>query len=199
MPKTRLINDDRDAITRAIIAHKFDPVFAALDAEAAALAIEARHIAYGDFLRVMDKAPKGAFHTAGSMRVAVGGKRVSLSFGLLVAHRVFADHEYGDALALPDSDPFGARVMAHAEARKTAAAEKEALSRTTRAMLGNFTTFDDLVEAWPEAQRFVTEQWRARGTYVASVPMIAIASLTAALDLPPEDAQTIGAAQPVAA
>lgn len=202
MSKTRLVNADREVITAAIIAHKFDPLFEANRKEQHALALEARTVAYGDFLKTMDRAPKGAFGTSSTIKVAVGGKKIGLSFGAMTQHRCFYSQSYNSepAVSLPETDPFGQRVLANAEAAEALKSERGNLKSSTRALLDNVSSFDALIEAWPEAGKFITAQWRARGTYIANVPMIAIAKLTEALDLPPDDdAQPLGTAEPVAA
>src|SRR5581483_4114736 len=142
MPKTRLYNPDRDAITRAILAHRFDPVFANLDQAGNRLADEVRRRAYGAFLKTMESAPKGAFATTSAIRVNVAGKKIGLSFGPKAEERIFYAHQYGELLSLPDTDDLGQRVLANAEAKEAAKKERDTLKQTTRAMLENFTTFD---------------------------------------------------------
>jgi hypothetical protein len=186
MAKTRLRNDDRETIREAIIDHKFSPIEAALAAEAAALAIKARTRAYGDFAKVMDAAPAGAFDTTATVYVTVGGKRVGLAAGGQM--RVFYAHRNGhnEALRLTDAEPLGVKIMDWASRSEANRTERQHLRRQVLATLSAFNTFDDLKAGWPEAERFITERWRTRPDYAANVPAVQIASLTAALDLPPE-------------
>lgn len=193
MAKTRLFKADRQAICRAIIEHKFSPIEAALLVEENALAAEARVVAYGKHLKVIEDLPNGALPTSSSVSVTVDGGRHTLYFG---AHgygsdkiycRVFDAHEYNPILSLLGDDPFGARVKDWALRVKAVSEERTLLDRRTYATLDRFTTFDALIEAWPEANKFITECWRARPGYVAALPAVVMSELSSALDLPPDD------------
>lgn len=194
MPKTRLYKADRDAICRAIIEHKFSPIEAALLVEENALANEAREIAYDKHLKAIEALPNGAFPTKMSVNVTVEGQRYALYFGghawgpNAVQRRVFEAHNYSPILQLTDDDPFGARVKDWAQRGVATKAERELLDRRTGATLSRFSTFDALIEAWPEANKFITERCRQRPTYVAGLPAVVMSELSSALDLPPDDA-----------
>jgi hypothetical protein len=189
MPKTRLLIADREAIRDAIIDHKFTPLQEALAVEEAALADEARRIAYGPYLRTVEKAPEGAFGLRSDVRVNVGGKRIQLAFApdYSATRRVFSAHRNEDILAVPDGDAFGARVLDYAERKEVARKQRGDLYRSTFATLAAFRTFEDLLVAWPEAASFVRPRLESRPEYEANVPAVVLADLTAALDLPPED------------
>jgi hypothetical protein len=191
MAKTRLTKYDREQICAAIIAHKFDPIEASLVAEENALAIQARAKAYGDYLSVIDAAPKGAFCEDDSIDLNVGGRRIRLRFGASyeVRARIFAEHRNGYILSLPETDKFGAKALSLAERKEASRSERAELKRTLMATLGGFNSFDDLQAGWPEADRFIVARWQARGEYAPAVPAIAIRDLSVALDLPPDAAE----------
>lgn len=186
MAKTRLTNADRDNIREAVIHHKFAPIEANLLAEEHALAIKARIKAYGDFLAVMEGAPKGAFVEESQVRVNVGGRKIYLNFGGEV--RVFAkDGRYdGYLLSAPETDALGAKILDHAIREEQSKQDKNKLRANVKGTLAAFTTFDDLLAGWPEADKFITARWRTRPDYSANVPAVAIRDLSTALDLPPE-------------
>lgn len=187
MAKTRLRNDDRDAIRDAIVNHKFKPLQAALNAEEAALAIKVRARAYGTFTKTMDGAPQDAFPTARGLSVNIDGKRLRPQGAAEM--RIFYGHQYASqiALTLSDADPLAVEIMDHAGRAEALRNERRTLENQVRATLAAFHTFDDLQRDWPEADAFITARWRQRPDYVANVPAVQIAQLTAALDLPPED------------
>jgi hypothetical protein len=189
MAKTRLRNDDRDAIRYAIIDHKFKPLDAALDAEGTALALKARAKAYGDFATVMDNAPQGAFDTASSISVNVAGKRISLPFKAEARAFYSHRHSYQEALTLTEADRLAVQIMAWANQGEALKAERRTLNDQVRGTLSAFHTFDDLQRDWPEADAFITARWRTRPEYSSSVPAVRLAALTSALDLPPEVAE----------
>jgi hypothetical protein len=185
MAKTRLRNDDRDAIQNAIIEQKFGPIEASLKSEGEALALKVRARAYGDFVRVIDGAPAGAFPREHGLSVVVDGKRVALpTSGPLL---VFYTHRnaYNEMLSVSDADPMGARIMDWAERKEKARSERRKLASQVAGTLAAFRTFDDLQRGWPEADAFITARWRTRPEYAANVPAVQISALTAALDLPP--------------
>lgn len=187
MPKTRMTNADREAIRDAVLAHKFTPIEAARRTEENALAKQVRARVYGDFLSVMEAAPEGAFRTSSDLRVNVGGKHFRLRFGGAGERvRIWHTHEYDPALAVPDTDKLGARIAAWADASEAARSERSDLRYKVGATLGSFRHFEDAQSGWPEADRFITEQWRKRCHFVPGLPAVAISDLTAALDLPPE-------------
>lgn len=205
MPKTRLYKADREAICRAIIEHKFSPIEAALLVEENALANEAREIAYDKHLKVIETLPNGAFPTKISVRVTVEGEHYALYFGGriggpdAVRRRVFEAHEYSPILQMTDDAPFGARVKDWAQRGVGTKAERELLTRRTDATLSRFSTFDALIEAWPEANKFIAERWRTRPAYVAALPAVVMSELSSALDLPPDDDESTSAAPQSAA
>lgn len=187
MAKTRLRNDDREAIRNAIISHKFKPLEAALAAEANALAIKVRAKAYGPFAKTIDSAPEGAFPTKRTFHVNVGGKKIGVEADGQM--RCFHAHYYGSdpLLAVTDADPLGAAVMDWATRKEALTAERDTLREQVRGTLAAFNTFDDLQRDWPEADRFIVARWQTRPEYAANVPAVQIASLTVALDLPPDE------------
>lgn len=192
MAKTRLTNADREAIRDAILAHKFTPIEAGLRAEENALALQARAKAYGSYLKTMEAAPSGAFPEQANIDLNLGGRRLRIAFGAdyTTRCRVFDAHAHGGyILSLPDGDEFGGKVLSWAERREAAKVARSELRGKLGGTLSAFTTFDDLVKAWPEAESFVRERWAMRPDYAANVPAIQLTDLTAALDLPPEVAE----------
>jgi hypothetical protein len=189
MPKTRLLIADREAIRDAIIAHKFEPIEAGLGAEEYALADEARRIAYGPYIKTIEAAPAGAFPESANVHVNVGGKSILLKFGesWRVQRRVFAKHDSGYIVAVPEDDAYGARVVGWAERRDQAKASRADLRRSIAGTLAAFRSFEDLLIAWPEAATFIRPRLESRPEYEANVPAVVLADLTTALDLPPED------------
>lgn len=189
MTKTRMTKYDRHAIRQAILEHKFIPVEAALLAEENALAIQARAKAYGDYLKVIDAAPAGAFAEEDDANLNVGGSRIRLRFGAdyKITARVFSAHARDTMLALRDSDPLAVKIMGWAHRAEEARRARGDLQAKLTGTLGAFRTFDDLLAGWPEASTFITERWRISGEYVASVPAVTLQELSAALDLPPEE------------
>lgn len=193
MPKTRLTHDDRQAIREAIIAHKYKPIDAAHAATEAALAEELRVKLCGDYLKTMEKAPKGAFPTTNSLVVEIDGKRRHLSFGGKypdqVYHRVFSEH-YSTGTAWKtraEGEPLALKIVAWMDAVEATKSERSNLISITRATLDGFRTFDDLLDGWPDASRFITEVWRRRGAYLPpQLPAVVLADLSAKLDLPPD-------------
>lgn len=189
--KNALLASDRASILKAILAHKFDPLFAAASAAEGKLAVEARKIAYGGYVRKIDAAPEGAFCEARSVEVTSQGRRFSLGFGgqegSRVTKRVFYQHRgYEPIISVLAGDEFGDRVAAHAEALEAIRKERRDLEKTVTGTLARYRTFEALLSAWPDAAKFVTERLVARGAYVASVPAVAFEDLSAKLDLPPE-------------
>lgn len=192
MAKTRLLNADRDVIEAAILAHRFDPLDAAYLAEENALAIKIRAKVYGDFLPTMEAAPAGAFPENNAIRVNVDGRRILLSFGdsYRTVARVWNKHTGGgEILSGPSSNALLAKVLDWANRREATKRERNALKYSVRATLASFTTFEGLVEGWPEAASFANTQWKARGSFVPSLPAVKLQELSAALDLPPEVAE----------
>lgn len=191
MAKTRLTNADREAIRDAIIAHKFTPIEAALLAEENALAVQARVKAYGDYLKVIEAAPKGAFAEDSDVTANIGGRRIRLRFGAdyRTTARVFSAHLRDFMLNLPDTDGFAAKVVEWAERAETARTQRSDLRNKLIGTLNAFRTFEDLQKGWPEADAFITARWRKRPDYTANVPAVTIHELSEALDLPPELAE----------
>jgi hypothetical protein len=192
MAKTRLLNADRDVIEAAILAHRFDPLDAAYLAEENALAIKIRAKVYGDFLPTMEAAPAGAFPENNAIRVNVDGRRILLNFGdsYRTVARVWSGHSNGnEILSGPSSNALLAKVLDWANRREATKRERNDLKYSVRATLASFTTFEGLVEGWPEAASFANTQWKARGSFVPSLPAVKLQELSAALDLPPEVAE----------
>ncbi len=192
MAKTRLTKADREAIRDAIIKHKFTPLEADVRAEENALALQARAKAYGDYLTVIEAAPKGAFGEDDDVNLNVAGRRIRLRFGAdyTTRARLYFDHcRSGYLMSLPESDKFGAKVLAWADKAEANRKARSDLRSNVLATLAAFNTFDDLLAGWPEADAFITARWRERPDYSANVPAVALRDLSAALDLPPDVAE----------
>jgi hypothetical protein len=191
--KTRLLNADREVIEAAILAHRFDPLDAAYLAEENALAIKIRAKVYGDYLPTMEAAPVGAFPECNAIRVNVDGRRILLSFGdsYRTVARVWNKHNTGggEILSGPSSNALLAKVLDWANRREATKRERSDLKYSVRATLASFTTFEGLVDGWPEAASFANAQWKARGSFVPNLPAVKLQELSAALDLPPDVAE----------
>lgn len=187
MAKTRLTNDDRDAIRSAVIDRKFDPLFAALKAKESAVVIKARARAYGKYTAEIDAAPTGAFATESNHSFVVAGRRYQLRSEKPL--RVFFKDTRGymeAMISLPAGDKLGDEIESVAHEREELKNTRDHLRSTIRATLSAFRTFDDLILAWPEAEPFIKARWQTRPEWKANVPAVEIKSLSHALDLPPE-------------
>ena len=192
MAKTRLLNADREAIEAAILAHRFDPSDAAYLAEENALAIKVRAKVYGDYLPVMEAAPAGAFPESNAIRVNVDGRRIRLNFGdsYRTVARIWSKHrDSSEILSGPSSNPILGKVLDWANRLEATKRERADLKYSLRATLASFTTFEGLIEGWPEAASFANAQWKARGSFVPNLPAVKLQELSAALDLPPDVAE----------
>lgn len=192
MAKTRLTNADRDAIRQAVIAHRFDPLEAAFAREEYALALKVRASVYGDYLAAMEQAPEGAFPTTPNINVSVDGMRVRLRFGASydVRARIWDKHDHGGSILSTTSARSPAKdVLDWARRCEATKAEKRTLDETVRGTLSPFTTFEGLLDGWPEAATFTQARWRQRGDYSPQLPVASLQKLSAALDLPPEVAE----------
>ena len=200
MAKTRMTNADREAIANKITAHKYDPLFEAAEAQRATLVQKIYDDAYSAEDRAwMAKAPKGALATSGSIQINVAGQRHTVYFGKEVIMPVFHKHiGWGSpcvAKAYPAGHELGEAWVAVATTTLRDEFQK-ALGMVTRALAG-FRTFEDAAEGWPEASTFIMDRARLRvGNTSTTLPAIEIKAINAALDLPPETKQPIGAAQP---
>jgi len=200
MAKTRMTNADREAIANKVALHKYTPLFEAAEAQRKVLAQKIYDDAYSAEDRAwMAKAPKGALRTDGDIVINVAGRvhAIPLPEGTPIFHthsrsgwgseRVIkaypAGHEIGEAWV--------------AVATSTLRDEfRKALGMVQTALAG-FRTFEDAAEGWPEASTFIMDRARLRvGNTSTTLPAVEIKAINAALDLPPETKQPIGAAQP---
>lgn len=186
MTKTTLRQADREAIRDALIAHKFGPIDAELLALENALAEEVRAFVHGDYIKTLERAPKGAFRTTNNIRVSIDGQQHALAFGGRYPNAVYKRQFYEFPSAYTSADPLMARVLEWAGRDARAKKEREALTATALATLGAFRTFDALLESWPDAEKFITAQWRSRAGRTDRQLPVALGKLSEALDLPPE-------------
>lgn len=186
MSKTTLRQDDREAIRDALIAHKFAPTDAELLALENTLAEEVRAFVHGDYLKTVERAPKGAYRTTNNIRVSIDGQHHSLAFGGRYPNAVYKRQFYEFPNAYTSAEPLMARVLEWAGRVATLKQQREALTTTALATLGAFRTFDALLEAWPDAEKFITEQWRNRAGRTERQLPVALGKLSEALDLPPD-------------
>ncbi len=187
--KIRLYKADREVIAADLTAHKFDPIEAALAAQEYLLADEVYKRAYSEAdRRWIDNSPKGALPTKGRLKVNAAGCRHVLRFGANpdAPRAIFEKHEYSYTLSLEAGDDLGERINAHAMACKEATTERDTTLHQVEATLAKFSTFDALLDAWPEAETFIKARMTNRPGLV-SVPAVILTDLTAKLDLPPED------------
>lgn len=197
MAKTRMTNADREEIAHKVAEHKYLPLFEAANAQRAALAQKIYDDVYSAEVQAwMAKAPKGAFNMGGSILINVAGQRHTVNFGgkeklvfavhggwTSVAKAYPAGHELGEAWVATSHD--------------TLRNEYQKAERMVLNALAGFRTFEDAAEGWPEASTFIMDRARLRvGNTSTTLPAVEIKAINAALDLPPETKQPIGAAQP---
>lgn len=197
MAKTRMTNADREAIARKVAEHKYLPLFEAAKAQRASLAQKIYDDVYSAEVRAwMAKAPEGALYMGGSIMINVAGQCHSVYFEeeqkpvfdahggwTSVAKAYPAGHELGETWVATSHD--------------TLRIEYEKAERMVLNALAGFRTFEDAAEGWPEASTFIMDRARLRiGNTSTTLPAVEIKAINAALDLPPETKQPIGAAQP---
>jgi hypothetical protein len=197
MAKTRMTNADREAIATTVAQHKYDPLFKAAADQRKVLAQKIYDDAYSTEDRAwMAQAPEGALLKRKFIEINVAGQRHTVSFGE-DEKPVFVNHYNWNtfAKAYPAGHELGEAWVA--VATDTLRDEfRNALDMVTRALAG-FRTFEDAAEGWPEASTFIMDRARLRvGNTSTTLPAVEIKAINAALDLPPEDKQPIGAAQP---
>jgi hypothetical protein len=200
MAKTRMTNADREAIANKITAHKYDPLFAAAEAQRKVLAQKIYNDVYDEKTRAwIAQAPKGALGMSNNLQINVAGQRRTVYFGKDVVMPVFNKHDGWGPAGVAKAYPAGHELGEAWVAVDTHAMRDEfqkALGMVTRALAG-FRTFEDAAEGWPEASTFIMDRARLRvGNTSTTLPAVEIKAINAALDLPPETKQPIGAAQP---
>lgn len=189
MAKTRLFKDDREAIRAALVGHKYDPIFAAREREEFALAAEVWDHIYAAHKAAMAKLPAGALPESDHITVRAYGKYVTLHFGRgdflkRPKRRLFDAHKR--VWEAPACD-LAERVERWAQAGEDLKKERNEMGVKLDAALASFRTFDDLLAAWPDAERFITKRWRERPEYASSqLPAPVLTDLSKALDLPPD-------------
>lgn len=200
MAKTRMNTADREAIAREVAEHKYLPLFEAAEAQRAALAQKIYDDAYSGETRAwMDKAPKGALPMSNSFQINVAGQRHSVTFKGEEVKPVFETHNgWGInrcAKVYPAGHELGEAWVA--VAKSTLRDEYRNAKHMVLNALAGFRTFEDAAEGWPEASTFIMDRARLRvGNTSTTLPAVEIKAINAALDLPPETKQPIGAAQP---
>lgn len=193
MAKTRLNNADRNAIAEAIIDHKYVPLEQAHAQRGHDLANELWEILHGEHRQLIDALPKGALEEAHKINVNAAGRHIELRFGPDVSswpsvyRPVFYKYARGrvpvDDLAGRD---FADRLDTWLGEGKTLREERAEQHTKTLAVLSTFTSFDDLQAAWPDADKFITAQWRKRGVAGGrNLPAVMISDLSRQLGLPP--------------
>ena len=200
MAKTRMTNTDREAIAANIANHKYTPLFAAAETQRKVLAQKIYDDAYDEKTRAwMAQAPEGALVMNNSIQINVAGQRHTVYFGKDVVMPVFNKHAgWGSpcvAKAYPAGDETGEAWVA-IDTHTMRDEYQNALGMVGRALAG-FRTFEDAAEGWPEASTFIMDRARLRvGNTSTTLPAVEVKAINAALDLPPETKQPIGAAQP---
>lgn len=186
MTKTRLLASDREAIRNAVVAHKFNPIFAALADEEKAIGAMLYERLYDKAIRAaMKRLPKGALPTKCGVSVNCAGQRHHVD--LPESEPIFYKHYYGETIALPAGDALCERIKDRASREEAAKSDRSHAKKVTDATLAQFRTFEDLAVAWPEADSFIKARWQTRPDYTANVPAVVLKDLSVALDLPPDD------------
>ena len=205
----RLNNEDRDDIASRLIRHRFQAEYTALAVRENAIALAAWKQIHGKYEAAMAKLPEGAFPFDYDIQVNAGGWSGTFCYGGSGKswNRYRPDGRYGFEQAEPvgklEFNDYGDHDTVNLtdpdlidEARAVLTGWKElsekvgTLYKKTRETLGKFTTFDSLLEKWPEAEQFIRARQKERGIYVApSLPATLIFDLTKELELPPEEAE----------
>jgi hypothetical protein len=204
-----MVIDDRDAIRRALLIHKFQAKYDVLRARENLAAIAAWGQVHTPHKATMDKLPKTAFRVDTTVSVNAGGYSATLRYG--GGHRggwYFAGkRKFGAPIEL-ESPAEGVRLiefydfgavnlkdqMLIDEVQDILTKQNELdeqvqdLDTRVQATLAKFTTFEALEEAWPEIETFVQARMKERGIYVKpQLPAVLLIDLTKDLELPPEE------------
>lgn len=190
MAKTPLRMDDREQIAVAMVARKFDPVAARLDAEEYALAAAVWEHVHGPFKAVIYQLPKGALRADHELDLNYNGRWLSLKFGPDPGWDKRDTRETRPMFAscnerLVPSKKLAERLDAWSDGVKQLQEDKTDALAKTLGTLKSFRTFEDLIAAWPEAAKFVTSRMTKRDI-APNVPAVLLRDLNALLDLPPE-------------
>jgi hypothetical protein len=200
MTKTRMTNTDRAAIATKVAQHKYTPLIDAAKAQRAELALKIYNDVYDEKTRAwMAQGPKGAFRTEGRLLINVAGQQhdvpVPDDMPVLHAHSHAGWSSERTAKAYPAGHELGEAWVA--VAADTLRDEYSKAEYMVLNALAGFRTFEDAAEGWPEASTFIMDRARLRvGNTSTTLPAVEIKAINAALDLPPEATQPIGAAQP---
>lgn len=200
MAKTRMTNADREAIATKVAQHKYLPLFDAAEAQRATLALKIYNDVYDEKTRAwMAQAPKGAFSKGADMRINVAGQyhtvHIPENLPIFYAHHYDSWGSDRLAKAYPAGHELGEAWVA--VATSTLHDEYNKAEGMVLNALAGFRTFEDAAEGWPEASTFIMDRARLRvGSTSTTLPAVEIKAINAALDLPPETKQPIGAAQP---
>lgn len=204
---TRLTNDIRAAISRSLVAHRFQAEVEAVSAGYAALAALAYDEIYNTETRAkMDALPEGWLPTADSISANISGKRVRFYFsgyfsedavnqsGVLVARasvvskRMLAKHDRCDLFTFVGGgnvDLMHSQVWSQHVRLATSIKETRA---QIEGALGSVSTINKLILVWPEVEPFA-KKWIEEGGK-SKLPAIPVSSLNAAIGLPVDgDAQ----------
>lgn len=203
----RLTNDIRSTIVNALMEHKFDGEVAGLCAERAAIAAAVYDTHYKRDLKRINDLPEGwlrtdddiSFEASGTKRQyqfsgKIYGNRWTERWGndicdfksnnvITLVYRRFRADDHGNTVAVYDANhPIAEAVEKH-EARGEALAERIRTARkSAAATMGQFTTSEKLIEAWPEIAPFIPAQAAPK----PSLPAVPVSHLNAPFDLPVE-------------
>lgn len=189
MAKTPLNQADRDVIRNQIIGRKFTPLRDKQVVDENKLAMEVWTLAYKAYLPVMAKLPRGAFKMSKTISTNVGGRSYYLNADQEVQLMYEdANNWNGKRLATFEAtSPMGEKISAFAQSKIDLERQQQDADRKVAASLKAFRSFDDLLKAWPEAEKFIKARWATRPDYNANVPMVVLKDLSKELGLPPEE------------
>lgn len=184
MASQRLTNYVREAILKAALDRAFKAREEELKAEQRAFADAVYHDQYPpELLSKMKALPDGFLLTDDDFRVRFGSNNWErVCWG---ERRIIAKKHEGTAIIYDDDHALSLRFNELERKDEELCAEKTAAERNAKAVLNSVTTYNKLIEVWPEIEPLAApfKQNEARATtFALSLP---ITQLNKALGLPP--------------
>lgn len=198
MAMTYLTVDDRTAIAKLIVDHKYQPLLDEIAAKHKVLAQEAYDWLYPEETRKMlDDLPHGAVPLSSTLHFKVGAGHATAYFAGTENYeagqkphnrrRVFYKHHDHKIAAdinvnqVPCIDNI--RLLESQRARLKE--DRKEMIKKVEATLSSYRYFEKAIAAWPEAERFIKQRWQLKPEGGAPVPAVRFQDLNAVLGLPP--------------